>query len=430
MRCPRVDLQPLSHPAAEKKSRHFFFGYYDKTPWDAAGRRILAHRTTFLDRFPNPEGRTDVGFFSTDGTGKYMKLAETTAWNWQQGSQLQWLPDNDGGGQRVMFNDRRENRLVSVILNPDNGKAQTVDSSIYTLHPSGRTALTLNYARLFDMRMDYGISGLADSWRDVLCPSDDGIYSVDLNTGHRSLIVSILQVAAIQPNPLGEYAKHWVNHMMFNPSGRRFCFLHRFNRPDGITHSRLFSADSDGRNLRLLFEGMVSHYSWRDDTTILAWAGKRSILGGSSHRSSALASRLRRCLKPVYYAMGKPRILMQKIMRDSFYLVEDSEQAMAERFAYGKLTSDGHCTFSPDRTWVLTDGYTDRQNRLPLFLYSTQTEEVIEIGRFPTPRELDGPIRVDLHPRFNADGTKVCIDSAMDGTRQMYVIDVSGITRN
>jgi hypothetical protein len=122
--------------------------------------------------------------------------------------------------------------------------------------------------------------------------------------------------------------------------------------------------------------------------------------------------------------MGKPRILMQKVMGDSFYLVEDKANGALDRFACGKLTSDGHCTFSPDRRWVLTDGYTDSKNRLPLFLYDTHNEKVLEIGRFPTPKALDGPLRVDLHPRFNHDGTQVCIDSAMDGTRQMYVIDV------
>ena len=125
--------------------------------------------------------------------------------------------------------------------------------------------------------------------------------------------------------------------------------------------------------------------------------------------------------------MGKPRVLMQKVVGDSYHLINDVPGGSANRFAYGALTTDGHCTLSPDGRWVLTDGYTDSQNRLPLYLCELSTQTVTEIGRFPTPKALDGPIRVDLHPRFSRDGTKVCIDSAMDGTRQMYVVDVSDV---
>lgn len=402
---------------------HYFFGYYDKCPWDVKGERILAHRTNFIDHFPNPDDRAEIGYITPNGKKEFVKIADTTAWNWQQGAQLQWLSNEE----KVIHNDRQGGQLVAVILDTTTGKKRFIDTPIYMVSPSGRHSLSLNYARLFDTRMDYGIAGLEDKWCDVMCSEDDGIYSVDLQTGTTELIVSIAQAAVIDSNPLGEGAKHWVNHMMFNPSGSRFCFLHRFLRDDGIMHSRLLTANSDGGDLRLLFEGMVSHYCWKDETTILAWAGRRKILGDGKGKPGLVMTSARRCLKPIYYAMGKPRILMQKVVGDSYYMIQDSTNGSVERFAYGKLLTDGHCTLSPDGKWMLTDGYTDAKNCLPLFLCNVSTQEVTEIGRFPTPKVLDGPVRVDLHPRFNRDGTKVCIDSAMNGTRQMYVIDVSEI---
>jgi hypothetical protein len=416
----------LLRPLTRGPENHFF-GYYDKCPWDRKGNRILAHRTSFIDRFPNHNDQAEIGYISSNDRNEFVRIADTTAWNWQQGAQLQWLPKRLSDTEQIIFNDRKEGQLVAVILDPTTGDKRIIDTPIYTVSPSGRHALSLNYARLFETRMDYGIAGLDDRWRDVMCPENDGVYSVDLQTGMTELIVSIAQGAAVNHCPLGEGAKHWVNHMMFNPSGRRFCFLHRFLRDDGIMHSRLLTADSDGSDLRLLFEGMVSHYCWKDDTTILAWAGKRKILGDGKRKSNLLMTSARRCFKPIYYAMGKPRILMQKVVGDSFYLIQDAPNGTVERFAYGRLSTDGHCTLSPDGRWMLTDGYTDKKNRLPLFLYDVSTQEVVEIGRFPTPKILDGPVRVDLHPRFNRDGTKVCIDSAMDGTRQMYVIDISEI---
>lgn len=300
------------------KSHHYFFGYYDKQPWDVSGQRILAHRAMFLDHFPKPDDRAEIGYINLQGEREFVRLAETTAWNWQQGAQLQWLPNGQADGEQILFNDRRDGRLVAVILDPESCHERVIDTPIYTVSPSGRDALSLNYARLFDMRMDYGIAGLEDRGHDVACPEDDGIYRVDFHNGKNDLIVSIADVASVRRSPLGSAAKHWVNHMMFSPSGHRFCFLHRFWRPDGIMHSRLFTAGSDGENLLLLFEGLVSHYCWKDETTILAWAGRRKILGGGG-KAGVLTAAARRYLKPIYYAMGKPRILMQKLVGDSYY---------------------------------------------------------------------------------------------------------------
>ena len=44
------------------------------------------------------------------------------------------------------------------------------------------------------------------------------------------------------------------------------------------------------------------------------------------------------------------------------------------------------------------------------------------------PRELDAELRVDLHPRFSQDGRTICIDSAMNGSRAIYTLDISPIT--
>ena len=40
---------------------HHFFGYYDKTPWDATGRYILALEVPFMDRPPGPDDRAIIG---------------------------------------------------------------------------------------------------------------------------------------------------------------------------------------------------------------------------------------------------------------------------------------------------------------------------------------------------------------------------------
>ena len=90
---------------------------------------------------------------------------------------------------------------------------------------------------------------------------------------------------------------------------------------------------------------------------------------------------------------------------------------------------DGHCSYSPDRNWVLTDTYPSRDDsRRTLILYRSETDRRVDIGRFYSDPAVSGPIRCDLHPRWSRDGRQVCVDSIHEGSRQMYVIDVTAVT--
>lgn len=418
---------------------HYWFGYYDTCPWSLDGARLLAHRARFCNRFPSPTDACEIGSIEAWDTDapRFVKLTESTAWNWQQGARLQWATID--GQERLVFNDRRDGRPVCVVLNPDGSEHRVLDHPVYSLLPDAQHAVTLDFGRLSRLRPEYGLPGIGDPDESDPSPSDAGIYALDLRTGQRELIIDIARLDAHaapgEPSPAGGDLHQHVNHLMFNPSGTRFCFMHRFERSDGILHSRLFTSDIMGADVRLLYEGMVSHYDWRDDETILAWAGRRSLLGGASEKKSPsqrVMTLARRTLKPVYYALGKPRILMNKILKDSYQLIRDAEGAPAQAFARGELMTDGHCTYSrggesPGR-WVLTDGYPDLKSRQPLFLWDTASDQGVEIARLETPRALDGDVRVDLHPRFSNDSRLVCVDSAMDGARRMYVFDVSSIT--
>jgi len=417
---------------------HYWFGYYDTCPWSADQTRLLAHRARFLDRFPAPDDPCEIGVVEGWDTDDpvFTTLAESRAWNWQQGARLQWATID--AGERIVFNDLRAGGHVAVILNVDASEHRVLGAPVYALSRDASAAVTLGFGRLSRLRPEYGVPGLADPNPDDPSPSDDGVFRLDLATGATRLVSSIRALDAHslpgRPAPAGGALHQHVNHLLFNPSGTRVCFMHRYDRPDGILHSRLFTSDLDGRDVRLLFEGMCSHYDWADDGTILAWAGRRALLGAGAARSplGAGASLARRALKPVYYALGKPRVLMNKILRDSYLLIEDREDAATMPFAPGELTTDGHCTYNrggpePGR-WVLTDGYPDLKSRQPLFLWDTRAGRGLEIARPPTPRALDREVRVDLHPRFSRDARMVCVDSAMDGARRMYVFDVSSIT--
>jgi hypothetical protein len=290
----------------------------------------------------------------------------------------------------VIYNDRDGDRFIAVIQNVFTGEKRVIPRPVYTVSPDGRLAMGLNFARLDDVRPGYGYKGVADPGRESVSPDNDGIYRVDLATGEARLVVSVKQIADI-PQEAEAAGKHWFNHLLFNPDGTRFIFLHRVHRDapaGGARITRMFTANPDGSDLHCVNDHrMVSHFIWKNPKQILAWSAE---------------------------AEG------------NFFHLYDDRTDKREIIGKGVLTHDGHCTYSPDGTWILTDGYPAKKRMQPLMLYRPADGKRIELGRFFLPPEHTGEFRCDLHPRWDRTGKYICIDSMHeDSLRQIYLLDVS-----
>ncbi len=253
--------------------------------------------------------------------------------------------------------------------------------------------MTPDFRRINDMRPGYGYAGLPDPYVDELAPAQGGIHRLDLESGETELIISLAEIAAI-PYPHGDLsaAKHYFNHLLFNPDGSRFIFLHRWRFGDGPFHTRMCTAAADGSDVRVVDDsGRTSHFIWRDPQHILAWSEQ------SSH--------------------GR-----------RFYLFEDRDAAGADAEAVGPdvMTLDGHCTYVPgcDSEWILNDTYPGADRLRELYLYHVPTGRKVTLAHLYAPPDYEGELRCDLHPRTSRDGRTVCIDSAHEGGRQMYVLDI------
>jgi len=368
---------------------HYFFGYYDKSPWNAAGHCLLAHEAQFNDRAPVADDRVGIGIVRLDDDNRYQRLAESYAWNWQQGAMAQWHPANPE--RLFIYNDRRSHRFAGVVCDVEQGEQCVHEQPIYTVLPDGNTGFSLNFARLATHRPGYGYAGVTDSFADDPHPSKDGLWQVDLTSGQADLILSLAELAARHPKPSMEGAWHYINHIQPSRSGQRIAFFHLWHRQAKNWEVRLYTCRPDGRELTCLLDtGFISHYDWRDDDTILVWANRpnasaRFLLLSHQHQESGL------------------RVFAETVLKE-----------------------DGHCTFSPDQRWVLNDTYPDAHQMRTLMLVRTANGQRINLARLYSPKSRWwGEIRCDLHPRWSRDGRQVCIDSVHDGSRRMYVVDVS-----
>jgi hypothetical protein len=369
--------------------QYHWFGYYDKLQFDPTSRYVLGNQVAFQGRSPAPDDEIRVGMIDLHHDDQWLELGTTRAWSWQQGCMLQWLP---GSKTEVIYNDRQDDRFVSRILDVKSRQTRTLPAPIYGLSPDAKWAVHPDFRRLHDTRPGYGYNGIPDPNRNVAAPDDAGIWRLDLATGKHDLLIPFSRVAAL-PNSHDDMtgAKHWFNHLLVAPDGKRFIFLHRWQKPADRTFlTRMITANPDGTDLYVVDPyGQTSHFIWRDPTHILAWA--RHPLAG-----------------------------------DRFYLYQDRSDKV-EVVGRDVMTVNGHCTYLPDTRWILNDTYPDRERNQNPYLFDTAAGKRYPLGHFRSPPEYAGEFRCDTHPRFSPDGKKVTIDSPHAGGRQIYLIDIGGI---
>ncbi len=371
---------------------HHWFGYYDKLEFDPQGRLALGMRVGFEHRSPSPTDEVRIGMVDIHDGDRWSDLGSSTAWCWQQGCMLQWIP---GSSSEVIWNDRQDGQYVSRILDVETGATRTLPSPVYALSPDGSWAVTTDFRRLNDTRPGYGYVGIPDPNAAVETPEDVGVWKLDLTTGKRELLISVAEAAAV-PNLHTDATglKHYFNHLLVSPDGTRVIFLHRWrNRPGSGPGfgTRMFTIGSDGSRPHVLDpHGRTSHFIWRDPEHILAWAWH------PSHR-------------------------------EKFYLFKDLTD-QTEVIAPDVMPRNGHCTYLPGNRWILNDTYPDENRLQHPYLYEVSSGRRVPLGHFVSPPEYSGEWRCDTHPRCSPDGMKVVLDSPHGGNgRQMYMIDVSDI---
>jgi hypothetical protein len=384
---PAKDLPPSR--AITRGPKHHWFGYYDKFEFDSGSRFVLGMEVEFEHRSPKPDDAIRIGMVDLQDNDRWIELGRSTAWCWQQGCMLQWIP---GSKTKVLWNDREKDRYVCRILDVETRETHTVPHAVYALSPDGKTAITTDFRRLGDTRPGYGYNGIPDPHAGEPAPKASGIFRIDLASGRQELLFSLADVVAFgRELPSMVNAKHWFNHLLFNPDGSRFVFLHRWAVGKG-RETRMLTADADGKNLRVLdANGLTSHFIWRDPKHILAWSNQ------PSH--------------------GK-----------RFYLFEDGGANRIEVVGAEAMTQDAHCSYLPGNKWILNDTYPDKDRLQHPYLFHVATGRVVPLGHFHSPAEYTGEWRCDTHPRHSPDGRTVVIDSPhpREG-RQLHLIDIAGI---
>ena len=367
-------------------NHEYFFGYYDKSPWDATNRYVLCLKANNTWKDVSPKEIAEIILIDTQNNNSVRTIARTHTWNVQMGCMMQWLgPDFSS---KIIFNDYRNNKYCSVVIDINSLEERVFDMPIFSVSNDGKTALTLDFSRLYRLRPGYGYYNVEEVTANEKIPDTTCIWKLSLETGEVQSILSYKDLYNFETRSEMKNAEHKVNHIMISPNGKRFMVLHRWFKGHH-KYTRLVTCNIDGRELyNLSDDDMVSHCFWKDDNHIIAFENK-------------------------------------KLTGVGYYLMK--EQSKEYTHLWAGIDDDGHPSYSPDGKLIVFDTYPDRARIASIRVSGTNNSDikyVKTIARVFAPFKYDNDTRCDLHPRWDRLGKKICFDSVFEGKRGLYVLNI------
>lgn len=367
----------------------YFFGFHDKSPFSFDEKYILANKLEIPLRIPTADDKLTVGFWNSDFS-KYTEADATYAWNYHKGCRIQWLGDKSNS---FIYNSVVAGKLGASIYSIDGNSIRTIDYPIDTVSHNGQYATSFSYERLNRYMPGYGYCYQDEPYFEENESENTGLFIVDIRKNTRKMIVSLAELARIQPEETMKNAHHYVTHTEFSPDDQKVAFLHRWTYEDPDKRfTRLITCNLDGSDIHVSeTTGMVSHYDWDKEHGILAYAQVDGI--------------------------------------DGHYIFSDYTMSNPMRIA-PSLNSDGHQSYVRGTELFVTDTYPDKRRHAKLFLCDIKKGTSDLIADLKSPKKFQSPDvythwACDLHPRVSPSGTRVCFDSVHSGERSLCVMKLN-----
>lgn len=346
---------------------HHKLNYYLDCPW-SPDQKFLVY-TEYKKE--NPRGKVCLSEWETGET----RFLADAAWDAHQGTQPVWQPADSG--YPIMYTDRDDQgrkMIVSIDLEGDVLATYTGPFNHPRVTHDGRYAIS--GTRKTENRDDYGVA------------------RIDLQSGEVETIVSMTQI--LEPMAFdGEVlnCRPWTSQVIPHPKTDRIQFALLISPSDEDLKpfiKKIFTCNPDGSNLIHL--GNYGHHpSW--------------------HPSEE---------KVLIYVRD-----FNALMRYGTYLA-DGSQPLQYIHEFPNYHHGGHPSFGPpDGRFICTDrGWTEGDIRIQVVLI-----QELATGKEWTAAKFirgDRHYRNDLHPVWSPDGKWIFFNCDVDGTNQLYVIDVEG----
>jgi Tol biopolymer transport system component len=361
--------------SAQSETHH----YYDISPWDPQGNRIVFFRFD-----PSVDGLTATGRFpgslwvmNVDGSGA-RRVAANLMGNYHTGVNQFWGPD----GESIYFTSGTGALRQTSVIDLRTGKR----SQIHTPVPASK--ISADFQTISCVR--------GGEW---------GLY--DIASGRYEQLVTLERALALTPNKdLVRGMPSALQNTRFNPQGGQILIVHR-TLEDFPRLVEMFLYDFGARQLRHLADNL-HHPNWRPDGKAVMFVRRRELDSFQSLYEVDVQTGRQTRLSHEHVPAGHPSYHPLK----PHWIVTD---------CYGGPMGNG---------LALIDTRTGRMKQLvtiPLGERSaTAADERFPFRNWglwiPQRRFLNEP-----RPVWNKDGSKILFTSEESGRMNLYVVDTSDL---
>ena len=372
--------------------------FFDTSPISPSGRYMALCRLPYEDRNAIAGDVAQIVLCDLE-TGEERVVYHTHGWESQVGANVQWGVTDE----TLVFNDVIPGQWTPfmVVLNPFTGCYRCMGNGVFMLSPDGTKALTHNLNNSRITQYGYGVT-VPDAYLqyNVACSSEDGFYQTDLVTGETHLFLSLKQLltAVYDSKSLSEfgYGAFYGFQCKWNQQQTRILMVVRCYYPDtGKRKAMIFTANTDGSNIKLALPWQAwsksgHHVNWHPD---------------GEHLTMNL-----RLDEPVL------RFVQFRYDGEEFHALSN------------KLIGSGHPSIHQNGRFMITDTYTSehhffRDGTVPIRLIDLQTEKETELARIYTKCDLHGDLRIDPHPAWSRDYSRIVFNGFTGNTRRVYMLD-------
>lgn len=355
-----------------EKGRHYFIGYYDIDPYNSVTKQVLILNAPRISGLPKVSDKATVGTINLQNH-KFSPLADTSAWNWQQGAKTYF---NQQNLDEYFYSNIVDGEAVTLRAN-SSGVLESYKYCFYDYSLDSTSGVSIDLRIINKLRPHYGYS----NYNHQINQNEVVIYDLKKNQIRKIIkMEELFEKLRIKAEP----SNYFFDHPKFSSDGNSiFIYLQPINKLHG--RRRLLQIFfNENHIIDFKIQGQISHFCERSGR-IIAF-----VIGGIEGNG--------------YY---------------EFSSLNNSEHHKLEFL--GDL--DGHPIFIADN-YLITDTYPNKLSIQSLYginLISNQIEKRKLFYSNPFYRNIN---RCDLHPKFSPKANKLFLDSTHRGLRRVVSMDL------
>ena len=383
---------------------NYNYTYYDIPTHSPSNRFIAVTKVPFLqDRYPEYGELADVCVVDLEKE-TIETVYRTKSWGFQTGALLHW-----GSDDRYLYTNDVLNGDEAVCVRIDllTGKYTAYSGLMYNIAPNGTFVVGFPLELLNITQQGYGIPSKDPHNPESLpygAAKDQGMWKTDLESNHKSLLVSLADLAERVPEPPPEKnGTYYLWHTKVNPQSSRILQISRCLFPGGRggRNAMVYTCRTDGSDIQPTLHKDVwgrpgGHPNWHPD-------GLHII----------------RVMSPE--GIDQPHRYCQ-------FLYDGSDFKILSH----KLNAGGHPRITPDSRHLTTDDYPIEhgQQKVRIKLIDLAAEEELILAKMNSSPKKDltnRALRLDGHGTWDRHYKKLAFQAAPEGKRQIFVADLSGV---